>query len=83
MLSAISATLFAILEAIIAYADDTPVTGLSPATDCALFFTGAALCGAGRATPLGTCFAPVAGFLTGAARGAEALLGIAPLIDGR
>jgi len=43
MLSAISATLFAILFAMMAYADVTPPEGLSPATEYALFWTGFAL----------------------------------------
>lgn len=68
MLSAISATRFAILLAMMAYADVTPpppVAGLSPATDAAL-----------GATPFGARLAavPVDGFLTGAgARGAVGL----------
>lgn len=66
MLSAISATRFAILLAMMAYADVTPpppVAGLSPATDAAL-----------GATPFGARLAavPVDGFLTGA-RGAAGL----------
>lgn len=71
MLSAISATRFAILDAMMAYADVTPLTGLSPATDAAFFWTGCApLCGA-RDTPFGIGFlvcvaAGVYGFLIGA-----------------
>ena len=83
ILSAISATLFAILEAMIAYADPTPLVGISPATDAALFITGAAFCwGCGRETgPLGTCRFGALGRLAGWARGAFDGLprGMAPL----
>lgn len=60
MLSAISATRFAILDAMMAYADVTPPPdALSPAMDAALFWTGtAAFCAyEGLATPLGVFFA--------------------------
>lgn len=83
MLSAISATLLAIRDAIIAYAPDTPPPlGESPATEYA-FFAGAAFGGAGLATPLGACLAPPAlGRLTGA-RGVVGFFGMTPLTDGR
>lgn len=82
MLSAISATLFAILPAMMAYADCPPCPAFSPpATDAALFAAGLALCCAGRVAPLTVDFA-AAGFLTGA-RGAAGFLGVAPLTDGR
>lgn len=81
MLSAISATLFAILPAMIAYADCEPCVGLSPATEAALVFAGVALGWTGLVAPLTADLG--AGFLTGA-RGAVGFLGVAPLIvDGR
>jgi hypothetical protein len=84
ILSAISATLLAIRDAIIAYAPDTPLPplGESPATEYA-FLAGAAFGGAGLATPLGACLAPpTLGRLTGA-RGAVGFFGMTPLTDGR
>ena len=88
ILSAISATLFAIREAMIAYADPTPFAGISPATDAALFITGEAFCCTGREIgPLGAFLAAFGlGRLTGTARpvvGAEGLRGITPLTCGR
>jgi len=69
MLSAISATLFAILFAMMAYADVPPWPS-PPATDAALFCTGAAFCCADRAA--GALAA--AGFRTGA-RGVAGFFG--------
>lgn len=84
MLSAISATRFAILDAMMAYADVTPPPdALSPAMDAALFRTGvAAFCAYddGLATPFGAFFAGTYGFLMGA-RGAEGFLAV-PFICG-
>lgn len=86
MLSAISATLFAIRDAMMEYADPTPPPPLgdSPATDCAFLETGAALCGTARGAPLTACRAPatLAGRLTGGALGVAGFLGITPLTDG-
>lgn len=80
--SAKSATLFAIREAIIAYAEVTPFVGFSPATEYAFLDTGAALCCAGFVKLLPTAFvAPTPGFFNGA-RGVDGFLGIVPLIDG-
>lgn len=80
ILSAISATRFAILPAMMAYADVAPCVGFSPATEAALFAAGAALCCAGRATPLTACLG--AAFFMGA-RGAAGFFGVAPLTAGR
>lgn len=67
MLSAISATLLAILEAMIAYAPPTPFAYESPpATEAALFCTGRAFC-AGL-VPLGVAL------FTGALEGAAFLV---------
>lgn len=80
MLSAISATRFAILPAMMAYAElPPPCAGLSPATDAALAFAGVALCCAGLTAPL-TDFA---GAFFAGARGVAGFLGVAPFIAGR
>lgn len=74
MLSAISATLLAILEAMMAYAPPTPFAYESPpATEAALFWTGRAFC-AGL-VPLGVAL------LTGALEGAAFLVAM-PFILG-
>lgn len=84
ILSAISATLLAILLAMIAYADVTPFAGISPATECALLATGAAFCEACFATPLGSCREALGfGRFVGTGRGADGLRGITPLTEGR
>lgn len=83
MLSAISATLFAMRVAMIAYADETPVAGASPATEYAFWATGVAFCCTGFAAFLTGCLAgPPLGFLA-CIRGAEGFLGKVPFVDGR
>ena len=65
-----------------AYAEAPPFAGLSPATEYALFVTGAAFCCAGLETPFAVDFVvPTPGFLADV-RGADGFRGIAPLIDG-
>lgn len=83
MLSAISATRFAILDAMMAYAPVTPPpVAFSPAMDAALFWTGVAAFCAYEAglTPLGAFLAGTYGFFTGA-RGTEGFLAV-PFICG-